>query len=117
MPEQEAILKRLRELEQRASELDAEKRTNAAVIAELRSLLPTGSVTPQSRKPAQAVRELLQAHPHGLATTDIADQLQGVIETASSNPRRIIQNTMNQLKDSGAIKLTKRGDKTIARLA
>lgn len=102
--------------EQELARLEQDVAVKRAVIAALRQVLGTNQQV-QSKGAAAAVRELLAQHPNGMPTNELTDILEPVIETKSPNRRRIIQNTVNQLKEAGAVKLFKRGKTTYVRLS
>lgn len=86
-----------------------------AVAASLRAILGTSPAQVSSRSPAQAVKSIVSANPDGILLATITDQLEDVIETQSSNPRRIIQNTVNQLSSAGHITVFEKGGKKYAK--
>lgn len=103
--------------ESEAAKLEGDLAVKRAIIAALRQVVGSQAPSPvQSKRPAIAIRELLAQHPDGVSSKVIADTLEHVIETKSDQPRRIIQNTLNQMKDAGAVKLTKKGSEVIVRL-
>lgn len=53
--------------------------------------------------PAVAVRRLLEQNPHGLTIREVVDQLASEIDTKSPTPRRIVQNTVYQLRVGGTL--------------
>jgi hypothetical protein len=107
----------LTQVETEIAEIQGTLATKLAIRETLRRIAGSAAVQVTKQRPSGAIRALVAKHPDGILLTDIADQLQGVIETTSGNPRRIIQNTVNQLANGKHIKLFERHGKKYAKPA
>lgn len=100
------VERRLREIEKLIEDLKLERgilmklKPHGVEVRSGRGKSRTASTTTGSSDgklgPSEAVMELVRGNP-GMKTEQIADALHGAIKTKSSNPRRIVVNTVTNL--------------------
>lgn len=120
----EEQIRQLRNEEQRHSAIVAEHAAEQkslrmaisrleAVLAQVRDDKPLKSSSEGDRhprisesrlKPADAVKRLLASHAEGLTRAQIIAELDGTLNTASGDPRRLLYNTIFNLKKRGTVK-------------
>jgi hypothetical protein len=101
-----------RELTARQARLSALEQTISSLRAVLRKIDGDAPDQQERKKrlvaagrlrPADAVRELLREHPGGLAQKDIVSELNGKLASTSTDQRRVIYNTIFNLRKRGTI--------------
>jgi hypothetical protein len=75
------------------------------IAAPLRAVARTAPSRAASGKATDVVRQFLLAHPDGMRPREIADAIAGDIQTNSSEPRRLVMNTLlNLARQNQAVK-------------
>ena len=100
----------LAEINRRKEDLEIVKSVLVKVLACSGSTMAPAVHVPQKRSIVDSIKALLKEHPEGLPMRVLVDTLEDQIISNAENKRRVLQNTVLQLKRAKAIKkVTKRG--------
>lgn len=103
----EPIRARLDKLLKERQSLSEQLRAVDTMIGMLRSIVAdmNGEPLPVAgrMRPAAAVRWMLGQHPEGLVLGEIVDRLEGEVETTSPDRRRLLYNTIRNMRKRGEL--------------
>lgn len=106
----------LAELSRRKHDLEITKTVLERVLACGGSEIAPAIHFPQSSRKmstVECVKTLLRQHPDGLPMSTLVDTLEDQIVSNAANKRRVLQNTVLQLKRAKAVKNVSKGGKSV----